>query len=177
MRMLKQVSMVAAALALATPTLEAGAQSSPVKLGYGDIAAVLGIGGISQASVAFGGRYEKIIKSLPDMGDGLLGIRAGVDWYSYSYLGYSWTYIPLSVTGNYHIKMESEKFAPFVGLGLGYFIVTAPSGFTGAYSSGIYFVGVVGMRYFLNPNMAFYADAGAGSGALHVGLSWKLGGK
>jgi len=168
--------MMVATLALATTSLEEGAQASPVRLGYSDIAAVVGIGGIGEASLALGARYEKIIKALPDMGDGLLGLRVGADWYSYSVGSYSWTYIPLSVTGNYHFKMESEKFAPFVGLGLGYYIVTAPSGFIGSYNSGIYFVGVVGMRYFLNPNMAFYADAGAGAGALHAGLSFKLGG-
>lgn len=60
---------------------------------------------------------------------------------------------------------------------LGFYIVSEPSGYTGAgYNSGLYFIGVVGMRYFLNDNMAFYADAGAGAGSLHVGLSWKLGG-
>ena len=71
--------------------------------------------------------------------------------------------------------MENKKFDPFIGLGLGYYIVTEPSGYPGSsYNSGIYFIGTLGMRYFLSENMAFYADAGAGAGALHVGLSFKL---
>jgi hypothetical protein len=183
MRMVKRMSTVIAALALlATSSLELRAQGGAaatggVSMGYSDIAAVIGLGGIGEASIALGGRYEKIIKALPDMNDGLLGIRAGVDWYTFSVLGYSWSYIPVSASANYHFKMENRKFDPFVGAGLGFYIVSEPSGYPGsAYNSGLYFIGVVGMRYFLNDNMAFYADAGAGAGALHVGLSWKLGG-
>ena len=184
MRTMKKLSTGIAAVAILTiSSLEARAQggappaAGAINLGYSDIAAVIGLGGIGEASIALGGRYEKIIKALPDMNDGLLGIRAGVDWYSFSVSGYSWSYIPVSASANYHFKMQNTKFDPFVGAGLGFYIVSEPSGFTGAgYNSGVYFIGVIGMRYFLNPNMAFYADAGAGAGSLHVGLSWKLGG-
>ncbi len=177
MRMVKQLpGMIAAVAVLATSSLEAGAQGG-IAVGYSDVAGVVGLGGIGDASIALGGRYEKIIKPLPDMGDGLLGIRAGVDWYTFSVLGYSWSYIPVSASANYHFKMENKKFDPFVGAGLGFYIVSEPSGYSGpGFNSGLYFIGVVGMRYFLSDNMAFYADAGAGAGSLHVGLSWKLGG-
>jgi hypothetical protein len=158
---------------------QAGAASqtvSGVKVGYTDVAAVVGLGGIGEAGLALGGRFEKIIKPLPNMADGLLGIRAGIDWYSFSVLGYSWSYIPISVSANYHFKMENRKWDPFVGAGLGYYVVSEPSGYAGpGYNSGIYFVGVIGTRYFLNDNMAVYADAGAGAGSLHVGLSWRIG--
>ena len=184
MRMVKQLSTVVAALAvLATSSLEVRAQAATgqVGMGYSDIAAVVGLGGIGEASIALGGRYEKIIKSLPDMNDGLLGLRIGADWYSFSVSAggesYSWSYIPISGSVNYHFKMENKKFDPFVGAGLGFYIVSEPSGYPGsAFNSGLYFIGVIGMRYFLSEKMAFYADAGAGAGALHVGLSWKLGG-
>ena len=170
MRMVKRLSTAIATTAvLAISSLEANAQATgAISLGYSDIAAVVGIGGIGEASIALGGRYEKIINALPDMNDGLLGIRVGVDWYTFSVLGYSWSYIPISGSVNYHFKMDNKKFDPFV---------SEPSGYPGsAYNSGLYFIGVIGMRYFLTEKMAFYADAGAGAGALHVGLSWKLGG-
>jgi hypothetical protein len=181
MRMVKRLSTAIATFALlAIPSLEVRAQTSgagAISLGYSDIAGVIGLGGIGEASIALGGRYEKIIKALPDMGDGLLGIRVGVDWYSFSVGDFSWSYIPVSGSVNYHFKMQNTKFDPFVGAGLGFYIVSEPSGYAGpGFNSGLYFIGVIGMRYFLNPNMAFYADAGAGAGALHVGLSWKLGG-
>jgi hypothetical protein len=171
-----------ALLALSVPEARAqgGAPSATaggIGMGYSDVAAVVGLGGLGEASIALGGRFEKVIKALPDMNDGILGIRAGVDWYSFSVAGYSWSYIPLSASANYHFKMENKKLDPFVGAGLGFYFVSEPSGFAGpGYDSGVYFIGVVGMRYFLNDNMAFYADAGAGAGSLHVGLSWKLGG-
>ena len=182
MQMSKRVATAVATIGvMAISSADARAQAAAttgggVARGYSDVAGVLGLGGIGEASIALGARYEKIIKNLPDMNDGLLGIRAGLDWYSFSVLGYSWSYIPLSVSANYHFKMQNRKFDPFVGAGLGYYIVSEPSGYVGSgYNSGVYFIGVIGMRYFMNENMAFYADAGAGAGALHVGLSWKLG--
>ena len=177
MRVFKRLPTAIAALGLLAISSGVVRAQGGIAKGYSDIAGVLGIGGIGEASIALGGRYEKIIKTLTEMNNGLLGIRAGVDWYTFSVVGYSWSYIPISATANYHFKMENKKFDPFVGAGLGFYIVSEPSGYTGAgYNSGIYFVGVLGMRYFLNESMAFYADAGAGAGALHLGLSWKLGG-
>ena len=177
MRVLNRLPTAIAALGLlAISSGEVRAQGGIAK-GYSDIAGVLGIGGIGEASIALGGRYEKIIRTLPDMSNGFLGIRAGVDWYTFSVVGYTWSYIPISATANYHFKLDNKKFDPFVGAGLGFYIVSEPAGYPGtAYNSGIYVIGVIGMRYFMSETMAFYADAGAGSGALHVGLSWKLGG-
>jgi hypothetical protein len=71
MRMVKQLpKMIAAVAVLATSSLEAGAQGaavSGVAVGYSDIAGVVGLGGIGEASIALGARYEKIIRALPDM--------------------------------------------------------------------------------------------------------------
>ncbi len=162
------------------PALPA-AEPSGVGVGYMDIGPVLGLGGIAGASIQFGGRFENIFKSLPDMGDGLLGLEVGGDWYSYSEGVFgSFTFIAIGVTANYHFKMENKKFDPFIGLGLGDLIASAPSACGGLcnYNSGIYFIGRVGARYFLSDAMALYADAGSGYGALHVGLTFKMkGGK
>lgn len=179
MRMVKRLSTALATFALlAISSVESRAQATGgISTGYSDIAAVIGLGGIGEASIALGGRYEKIFKALPDMNDGLLGFRVGVDWYTFSVSGFTWSYIPISASVNYHFKMDNKKFDPFVGAGLGFYIVSEPSGYPGsAFNSGLYFIGVIGMRYFLSDKLAFYADAGAGAGALHVGLAWKLGG-
>lgn len=187
MRMVKQMStMVAAIAVLATSGVEAraqGAAATGINLGYTDIGAVLGLGGVGGASFALGGRFEKIIRSLPDMGDGMLGIQVGADWWSWDY-GFpggntSVSYIPIGVTANYHFKMEDKKIDPFLGAGLGYQVVNASCvyqgvDYCGSYSSGIYFITKAGIRYFLNPNMAAYADVGVGAATLNVGLVWKL---
>jgi hypothetical protein len=156
-------------------------------LGYTDIGGVIGVGGVGSASASFGGRFEHAIKALPDLGGGMLGIQAAFDYYSWSGgtgLGtYSWKYIPIGVTANYHFKLDEQpKFDPFVGLGLGYNVVSCSysSNFGGAftgncgYNSGIYFIGRAGARYFFSPGMAGYADIGAGGATLNIGLMFKL---
>ncbi len=180
-------SMLALATAcLAMAAVPAAAQmkgAANFSMGYTDIGPVVGIGGIGSASASFGGRFEHAIKPLPDLGNGTLGIQAAFDYYSWGqdFTGYSWSYkyIPIGVTANYHFKLDEPKIDPFIGAGLGYNIVSCSG--TGAfgsvscgYSSGIYFIGRVGARYFFAPKMSVYADAGAGGAALNVGLMFKV---
>jgi hypothetical protein len=148
-------------------------------MGYTDIGPVLGLGGIGDAGISLGGRFEHAIKDLPDMGKGILGLMVGVDWYSYDLGAFgSISYIPIGVTANYHFHMDNKKFDPFVGLGLGYYIVSAPDCgiYDCGYNSGIYFIGRAGARYFLSEKMALYGDVGSGAGALHVGVTFKMAG-
>jgi hypothetical protein len=177
------VTRAAAVFALvAAAATSASAQAKPgggFGLGYTDIGPVVGLGGIGSASASFGGRFEHAIKALPDMGNGMLGVEAGFDYYSWSNSFYSYKYIPIGVTANYHFKLDEPKIDPFIGAGLGYNIVSCSG--TGAfgsvscgYSSGIYFIGRVGARYFFAPKMSIYADAGAGGAALNVGLMFKV---
>ena len=176
-----------AAAALAMAAVPAAAQmkggAANFSMGYTDVGPVVGIGGIGSASASFGGRFEHAIKPLPDLGNGTLGIQAAFDYYSWGqdFVGYSWSYkyIPIGVTANYHFKLDEPKIDPFIGAGLGYNIVScsgtgAFGSFTCGYSSGIYFIGRVGARYFFAPKMALYADAGAGGAAFNVGLMFKV---
>jgi hypothetical protein len=164
-------------------TTSTGAATGGFTAGYTDIGPAIGLGNIGNAGASIGGRFEHGIKPLPDMANGTLGIQASFDYYSYSaaFFGYSWsyTYMPIGVTANYHFKLEDPKFDPFLGLGLGYNVVTcrltgpAPVSDCG-YTSQVYFIGRFGGRYFFNPNMAMYADAGAGAATLSVGLMFKM---
>jgi len=176
--MRKTLSLVAAAAFVATSV--AGAQKGGTPsfgLGYTDIGPTVGLGGINGASASFGGRFEHAIKALPDMGNGMLGIQVAAEYYSWSNFGDSFKYIPIGATANYHFNVQSQpKFDPFLGLGLGYDIVSCNiQGFGNcAYSSGLYFIGRAGARYFFAPSMAGYADIGAGGATLNVGLMFKL---
>lgn len=162
----------------------AGQAQGGIALGYTDLGGVVGLGGIGDASIALGGRFERVFKALPDLGDGLLGIQVGADWWSwdYSYFGgnnTSVSYIPIGVTANYHFKMENKKVDPFFGAGLGYQIVNASCvyqgvDYCGSYSSEIYFITKAGIRYFMNPSTALYADVGVGAATLNIGATWKL---
>jgi hypothetical protein len=180
--------LLAAVVCVAVTAQSAVAQAKPATttpafgMGYTDIGPTLGLGGLGGASADFGGRFEHAIKALPDMGNGMLGIQVAAEYYSWStgnsLFNYSVKYIPIGVTANYHFNIAGQpKFDPFVGLGLGYNVVTCSGNFGNigcGYSSGIYFVGRAGARYFFAPKMAGYADVGAGGATLNVGLMFKL---
>ncbi|HVT40447.1 MAG TPA: hypothetical protein VHE78_15495 [Gemmatimonadaceae bacterium] len=169
---------VLASIAVSAPS--AAAAQSPVVPGYTDIGPVVGIGGLNGASLSLGGRFEHAFMSLPDLGNGTLGIMVSADYYSFNYLSYySYKYIPIGATVNYHFKLESTAFDPFVGLGLGYNVVSVSCGGVRGgcgnfYSSAIYFIGRLGARYFFSDKMALYADVGAGAATLNAGLMFKL---
>lgn len=144
-----------------------------------DVGPVIGLGGLDGASLSFGGRFEAAVKELPDLGGGILGIQGGVQYYSTDFGfagGSNWTYLPITVLGNYHFNVSNKKFDPFVGAGLGYLYTSYDCGFgaCGGSAGGIYFVGRAGLRYFMSDTRAVYVDAGAGAGSLNVGLMFKL---
>ena len=121
-----RMTMALACVAVAAQTAAAQAKSSSAGFGLGstDVGVVVGLGGVGGASASFGGRFEHAIKALPDLGNGILGIQAAFDYYSWSGPGYSWKYLPIGVTANYHFKLDEPKIDPFVGLGLGYQVIT-----------------------------------------------------
>ena len=176
----------------ATRSSAAAADVPGFQLGTTDIGPVIGLGGLNYgASFSLGGRYEKAIKDLPDMGKGVLGIQVGASWYHSSQdygagCSSSVTGIPIGATANYHFHLDEKKWDPFVGLGLGYNYISAGSGCdiggihyggSSSYSSGIYFIGRAGVRYYTSPKLAWYADVGAGQGALNLGVMFTLASK
>jgi hypothetical protein len=152
--------------------------------GTSDIGGVISVGGLAGAGTGFGGRFEMGVKDLPNLGNGVLGIGVAVDRYSWddTYLTTSFggSYTPISVTANYHFHLENRKVDPFVGLGLGDLIVHSTCNISGfdcggaSASSGIYFVGHAGIRYYFSDKLAAFADVGSGYGNLHVGIVYKL---
>lgn len=156
----------------------AAGQSRIFGMGYKDIGPTIGLGGIG-STVSLGGRFETAIKQLPNLGDGALGIQVSVQYYHNSFgagVGkYSFSYIPIGATLNYHIKVNDGKIDPFVGAGLGYSIVSVSGNFGGSSGSGIYFIGRGGIRYFLKDAFALYADVGAGAATFNAGLMFRLG--
>ncbi len=149
-----------------------------VSIGYTDVGGVVGLGNIGDASIAFGGRFERVFKKLPSLGDGLLGIGLSADVYSYDFGPGTLRYLPFGATANYHFKLDpAKKFDAFLGAGLGFLTLSCSglgSSSCGGFNDGIYFIGRAGGRYFLKPNLALYADAGAGAATINVGLTVKL---
>jgi hypothetical protein len=175
---LPRVLMIAAAVAITSPAMAQGSGESLFKPQYMDIGPTLGFGGIGSAGIAFGGRFERGIRRLPDLGDGVLGIEASVDIWNYNnrYLtaDFDYRFINIGATANYHFNVKSNpKVDPFLGLGLGHSSVSTDA--LGGYSSGVYFIGRAGIRYFYKPRLALYADAGAGASTLNAGVTFGIG--
>jgi hypothetical protein len=167
------VALIASTVSAQSPASSAGVRNFDV--GYTAIGPVIGLGGIGSASLAFGGRFERAVKALPDLGNGILGIGVDADFYQYSNGGASLTYIPVGVSANYHFRLDNAKWDPFLGLGIGYSMVSI-SGGGASYSatSGVYAIARGGVRYFWSNRSALQVDAGAGAAALSVGVIFKL---
>ena len=174
----KLVGLMAVAMLVAAPAREAAAQ---LEKGYTDLGVVVGFGNTGEAGVSLGGRFERVIKELPNLGGGTLGIQASVDYWSYDYLNvYSYSYLPIGVTANYHIKMENKKIDLFGGAGLGYNIISCeysgPGGALGdvCEDGSVYVIVKAGARYFMTPKIALYGDIGTGASSVNVGLMFRI---
>jgi len=122
-----------------------------------------------------------------------IGIGAWVDYWSWGgssgngFGNYDWDYkyIALAGTGAYHFPIESNpKLDPYVGLGVGYFIVSYDCSFAGggvnfdcdagAKASRIFIGGFGGLRYGFSDKVAANIRAGFGSAYLTLGLDFKM---
>jgi hypothetical protein len=167
-----------AALAIVVAS-DAQPASAQFAIGFTDIGAVVGLGGLGDASLSFGGRFERGLRAAPEgLGTGVLGLQFGADYYSWSGPGWDYSYIPVGATVNYHFNLENDRLDPFLGLGLGFQIVSCnyqgAFDYCSGYSSGIYPIGRAGLRYFLSPNLALYGDLGAGAATFNAGATFKV---
>lgn len=113
-----------------------------------------------------------------------IGVGGLFDYWSYDFSsfgfssGYSYKYITIGGTGSYHFMMDDKKWDPFVGLALGYYIVsvTTPAGgiSTGLDVSRLFLGGQGGVRYFFTPKLAGQARVGFGAYILAVGVDFKF---
>lgn len=117
-----------------------------------------------------------------------IGLGGWMDTWSYGQSfsgigGGSWDvrYLAIGGTGAWHFPVESNpKLDPFVGLGLGYFIVNTSwdgGGTTVSYSgdsSRIFLDGFAGLRYHFRPNLSGVVRAGASVSYLTLGLDYKI---
>jgi hypothetical protein len=164
-----------AALSLMLALGSAPAAAQGFGLGTLDVGPTIGLGGISGADFAFGGRIEKGIKALPDLGDGLLGIAGFVNYYNFDCGVFDCgSIIFFGATANYHFKITNTKWDPFVGIGLGYNMWSEPEGVFDAGYGGIELAANAGVRYYFSDKLAGYADVATGAAALNVGVMFKL---
>jgi|WetSurMetagenome_2_1015567.scaffolds.fasta_scaffold03118_2 hypothetical protein len=128
---------------------------------------------ISSGSPSFGGNYEYQITQLGDVAS--LGIGAVLRYTAYKdrfpfddYNDYNYTTIGFQTNFNFK-NIGSGKFVPFVGVVLGYnsinntYINRSGRVYTANYSSGTWFWGQGGFRYFFSPKVAGGIRLGSGN--------------
>ena len=79
----------------------------------------------------------------------------------------------LAARGSYHageLLKVNDKLDPYIGAGLGY--LSWPG--TGSGTSGLFFQGHIGARYYFADNLAGVAEVGAGAAALKLGITLKF---
>jgi hypothetical protein len=91
---------------------------------------------------------------------------------------FKYTYLLIGARGNYHFG-TTDKFDPYVGVTLGYNIVTfsEPGGYSGLYSasgSELLAGAQIGANYYFSDNAGAFAELGYGIGIINVGLTLKL---
>jgi hypothetical protein len=154
----------------------ASAQFGPDQTYLGAHMGISGVGSAAAIGVSAEVSYDENIS-----------IGGWLDTWSYgerfpsSVGGGSWDvrYVAIAGTGAYHFPIEDNpKLDPFLGVALGYYVVSTSgsvAGFEYTGSSNRLFVGGYGgARYFFKPNVAGVARVGFGSAYLTLGVDLKM---
>jgi hypothetical protein len=136
------------------------------------------------STVQFGANYEY---GMDVENFGRVGIGGIFRYWSYSegFFEGEWSYtdVLIGVQGNYHFKLEENKFDPWLGLTLAYdggsVSWDGPGGFDYVSPTyGGFFIGAHGgARYWISPTLAVSARIGFGTlsyGALDLGVDFKF---
>jgi Outer membrane protein beta-barrel domain len=186
--MKKHLLLFTAASLLGVAALIPSRASAQFTNGSSYIGPELGLGFGYGGGVLFGGMFETPITNPGTVGPGRLGIAVRVDYWSWSdsYPGaysYTYSYIPIGVLCDYHFVLNDTRWDPFIGLGLGYVIVSSSysgpafsEGFnpSSSYGSGVFFTGQLGARYFFSPSIAIRAEYGFSYLPFAVGLDFRF---
>ncbi len=132
--------------------------------------------GLYGSGAVLGGMIEGPVSS-PNSSGGRWAIAGRIDFWSYSTVDYTYTAIPLAGYVDYHFAFSDPRWDLFLGLGLGYAIVS--ESYSGdltanyAYNSGLFLAAQVGGRYFFSPNVAIRAELGLGWLPFGVGVDFR----
>lgn len=134
----------------------------------------IGVGTYGGGGIGFGGSIEFGIHDA-------ISVGALAGYSGRNYLGYKWSVLTFGARGSYHfnelLNLDNDKIDLYAGLGVGYRNFNWDyNGFgnTYSYGSGIVFLGHLGGRYYLNPNLGIFAELGSGFGTLQAGVAFKF---
>ncbi len=128
------------------------------------------VGGVEGGATSFGLALEKGIGDPSSDADGLWAVGVDFDYYKYSVMNLvNVTVLPIGATLNYHFMLDNPRIDPYIGAGLGYFMVSASAdGVAAVKASTIFFQSQLGVRYFLTDAAAIGAHVGSGIGNIAI---------
>ena len=169
----KALSLLAVLAGLAIGTSSGAAQ---LTAGSTYVGPTIGFGNLGGGGIAIGGRLEHDLKPIPELGKGVVAVVGGLDFYRQTCgSGCSVNTLQPQITGQWNIFIQREverQIVPFLGAGLGLHIESCNFNGVGGCgeSTGLDVIGRLGAQYFFNSKTAFYADIGAGTATLNLGV-------
>jgi len=138
----------------------------------------IGLGTYGAGGLGLGGSFEYGIHDAISV-----GVLAGYSGRA-NYLGSGgrWSVLTIGARGSYHfnelLNLDNDQIDLYAGLGLGYRNISwnydGYGGYNSSWGSGILFIGHVGGRYYLKPNLGLFAELGSGFGTLQAGVTFKF---
>ena len=138
----------------------------------------VGLGTYGAGGIGLGGSFEYGIHEAISVG--VLGGYSGRSNYLGS--GTRWSVLTIGVRGSYHfnelLNLDNDQIDLYAGVGLGYRNISwnyNGVGLGNGYGSGgILFLGHIGGRYYLKPNLGIFAELGSSFGVLQAGVAFKF---
>lgn len=133
----------------------------------------IGLGTYGAGGIGLGGSFEVGVHEAISV-----GVLAGYS--GKNYFGARWSVLTVGARGSYHfnelLSLSDDKVDFYGGIGLGYRSITwnYNGSRNDSWGSGVSFLGHVGGRYYLKPNMGVFAEVGSGFGTLQAGLTVKF---
>lgn len=133
------------------------------------------ISGVEEGATAYGASIERAITTTEDEGDGVWAVGVSFDRYTYTYASVvDVSIIPIGALVAYHFSMENTRLDPYVGAGLGYYIVSMSADETSVRGSTTFFQSQLGMRYFVTEAFSLGAHVGTGIGSVAFGATLRF---
>jgi hypothetical protein len=138
----------------------------------------IGLGTYGAGGLGFGGSFEYGIHDAISVG--ALAGYSGRGNYLGS--GVRWSVLTIGARGSYHfnelLNLTDDKIDLYAGVGLGYRNISWDYngvGLGNGYGTGgVIFLGHIGGKYYLQPNLALFAELGSGFGTLQAGVAFKF---
>lgn len=138
----------------------------------------IGLGTYGAGGIGLGGSFEYGIHEAISVG-ALAGFSGRANYLG---SGVRWSVLTIGARGSYHfnelLNLDTDQIDLYAGLGLGYRNISwnyNGSGLGNGYGSGgILFLGHIGGRYYLKPNLGIFAELGSSFGVLQAGVAFKF---